>query len=66
MTDKEFSKYLFNLLINSGEDYCSKCAYCPKRGLDKLCDNLNLNQGGTLDDDICYEGMYEYAKANKE
>lgn len=58
MTDKEFSKYLFKLLMNSGEDCCSKCAHCSKT---KLCDNLNANQGGILDDDICYNGMYEYA-----
>lgn len=60
MTDKEFAKYLFNCLISIGADCCSKCAYYQT---DELCDNLKSE---VLNDDICINGMYEYAKANQE
>lgn len=63
MTEEEFAKYLFGWLINSGEDCCSKCAHCEKR---ELCDNHIANESGTLNDDICYQGLYEYAKANQK
>lgn len=60
MTDKEFITYIGKILLNSGEDCCSKCLYCRS---DELCDNQKqANAGGVLNDDICLEGMRKYAE----
>lgn len=61
MTDKEFISYIGKLLLYSGEDCCSKCAFSPKR---RLCDNQKQANagGGVLNDNICLEGMRKYAE----
>ena len=60
MTDEEFITYIGKMLLNSGEDCCSKCSFSLKR---RLCDNQKqANAGGVLNDDICLEGMRKYAE----
>ena len=60
MTDKEFITYIGKLLLNSGEDCCSKCSFSLKR---RLCDNQKqANAGRLLNYDICLEGMRKYAE----
>ena len=61
MTDKEFITYIGKLLLNSGEDCCSKCSFSLKR---RLCDNQKKAEklGAPPDDDICIEGMRKYAE----
>ena len=66
MTDKEFITYIGKMLLYSGEDCCSKCAFSSKR---RLCDNQKKAEklGTPPDDDICIEGMRKYAeKMEKE
>ena len=61
MTDSEYAKYLFNWLINSGEDCCAKCSHCS---MTELCDNHKQN--GILDYTVCYNGLKEYAEQHKK
>lgn len=56
---KDFEKYLFNLLWNSGEDCCSKCSRCKPT---EDCDNYD--DSGTRDTSVCFEGMKEYFEKN--
>lgn len=53
-----FEKYLFNLLWNSGEDCCTKCAYCSRTG---YCDNFD---DGVKDKAVCLKGMKEFFEKN--
>ena len=52
MTDLEFAKYLSKMLLNSGEDCCSKCAF-------------NRKDDSPLDDDWCFVGMKRYAEKQR-
>lgn len=51
----EFERYLGKLLLNSGEDCCSRCVFSPPRGVDDVCENSKNSSG--LDDEVCLEGM---------
>ena len=55
---KDFEKYLFNLLWNSGEDCCTKCAYCSRTG---YCDNFD---DVVKDKAVCLKGMKEFFEKN--
>lgn len=56
MTDKEFITYLGVKLLNSSEDCCSICAYCPREGNCANCDNK------IPDDNICIDGIRKFAE----
>ena len=56
---KDFEKYLFDLLWNSGEDCCSKCSYCKPT---EYCDNCD--DRGTRDTAVCFDGMKEFFEKN--
>ena len=64
MTDLEFAKYLSKMLLNSGEDCCSKCDFNRK---DDICDNHKKREefNCPLDDDLCYVGMKLYAEKQR-
>lgn len=64
MTDLDFSKYLANILLNSGEDCCSICA---NNDWKDICDNLKRVEetGEPLDNDVCYCGLKRYAEEHK-
>lgn len=57
MTDKEFINYLTKMLLNSGHDCCSICAYCPDND---VCDNAKENE--KPNDEVCTAGVREYAQ----
>lgn len=57
---KDFEKYLFALLWNSGEDCCSKCSRCKPT---EYCVNYDEEQG-VKDTSICFEGMKEFFEKN--
>ena len=64
MTDLEFAKYLSKMLLNSGEDCCSKCAFNRK---DNVCDNHKRSEelDCPLDDDWCFVGLKRYAETQQ-
>ena len=55
-----FEKYLGTLLLNSGEDCCSKCAYSPPTNIDDVCDNAKSETG--CNDEVCLRGLKDYAE----
>lgn len=61
---KDFEKYLFDLLWNSGEDCCTMCVH---NRCDDLCDNHKRakEKGCDLDDYECFLGMKEYFEKNE-
>lgn len=65
MTDLDFSKYLANILLNSGEDCCAICTFNKR---DDVCDNLKHAEetDSKLDDDVCFAGLRRYAEANRQ
>lgn len=64
MTDLDFSKYLANILLNSGEDCCSICA---NNDWKDICDNQKHSEltGAPIDNDVCYCGLKRYAEEHK-
>ena len=64
MTDLEFAKYLSKMLLNSGEDCCSKCAFNRK---DDVCINHKRSEelDCPLDNDWCFVGLKRYAEAQQ-
>ena len=64
MTDLEFAKYLSKMLLNSGEDCCSKCAFNRK---DDVCDNHKRSEAldCPLDADLCFVGLKRYAETQQ-
>lgn len=55
--NQRFVKYLFQLLLHSGENICLKCAYLQPNG---LCHNFNMKRNIIMSDSICYDGMKEF------
>lgn len=57
MSEKQFSQYLVDIMLNNGVDCCIICV----NGCDnQLCDNCD-----TLDNKVCYKGIREYAEKKK-
>ncbi|MCM1306481.1 MAG: hypothetical protein NC037_01020 [Bacteroides sp.] len=60
-SDSKFIEYLGKLLLNSGVDCCSVCAYSS---MTELCENSKQNE--KLDDAICIAGLREFSERNEE
>lgn len=56
MTGKDFITYLGKKLLYSSVECCSICANNPQKGYCKNC------EGETPDDEVCIEGMREFAE----
>lgn len=59
MTDKEYARYLVDLMCDSGLDVCIVCDFCL-HGEDAVCPAQKRD--GTTDTEICYMGVKRFAE----
>ncbi len=62
--EDDFIYFLFQLLIECGEDLCRKCSKCPSGDSEMLCDNLKTEDGRPVDR-ICLQGIRETFERSK-